>query len=122
MVLGHQELMQPTENMTSPTEIILYALVGSPSSQTIRVKGRIRNKEVVSLIASGSTHNLLDATELATLRLPLDASQILEVKAANDHIVKTLGVCHEVSISIQGYRFVDFNVLQLGACAIVLVT
>ena len=58
------------------------------------VKGRIKNREVVSLIDSGSTHNFLDAIDLDNLRLPLDISQILEAKVADGSIVKTLGVCH----------------------------
>ena len=79
------------------------------------MKGRIKNHEVVSLIDSRSTHNFLDATELFTLNLPLDTSQILEVKVADGNIIKTLGVCHGVTVIIQRYKFVvDFNVLQMG--------
>lgn len=38
-------------------------------------------------------------------------------------IIKTLGVCHGVTLSVQGYRFiVDFNVLHLGGCEVVLST
>ena len=61
--------------------------MGSPSSQTIRVKGSIKNREVVSLIDSRSTHNFLDATDLDNLRLPLDTSQTLEVKVVDGSIV-----------------------------------
>ena len=97
--------------------------MGSLSSQTMRVKGRIKNHEVVSLIDSRSTHNFLDVVELPTLHLQLDTSQILEVKVADGSVFKTLGVCHGVTISIQGYKFVvDFNVLHLGGCAVVLGT
>ena len=79
------------------------------------VKGRIKNREVVSLIDSGSTHNFLDAIDLDNLRLPLDISQILEAKVADGSIVKTLGVCHRVTLFIQGNKFVlDLNVLHLG--------
>ena len=84
-------------------------------AQTIKVKGKIKNHEVVSLIDSRSTHNFLDIAELHTLNLPLNTSQILEVKVADDNIIKTLGVCHGVTIIIQWYKFVmDFNVLHLG--------
>lgn len=60
----------------------------------MRVKGRIKNHEVVSLIDSGSTHIFLDAAEMPTLHLQLDTPQILEVKVANGSVIKTLGVCH----------------------------
>ena len=77
----------------------------------------------LSLIDSGSTHNFLDAAELLTLNLPLDTSQMLEVKVVDGNTIKTLGVCHGVTIIIQGSTFVvDFNVLHLGGCAVVLGT
>ena len=89
----------------------------------MRVKGRIKNQEVVSLIDFGSTHNFLDASVLPSVHLQLDTSQILEVKVADGTIIKTLGVCHGVTLSMQWYRFiVDFNVLHLGGCKVVLGT
>ena len=111
------------EDAVPPAEITLYALIGSPSSQTMRVEGRIKNHEVVSLNDFGSTHNFLDATKLPTLHLQLDTSQILQVKVVDGSVIKTLGVYHGVSISIQGYKFVvDFNVLHFGGCVVVLGT
>ena len=92
VVLGPQENVHLADNVGAFAEITLYALVGNPSTQTMRVKGRIKNHEIVSLIDSGSTHNFLDVVELHTLNLPLDTSQILEVKVANGNIIKTLGV------------------------------
>ena len=92
----------------------------------MRVKGRIKNHEVVSLIDSGSTHVFLDAVELHTLNLPLDTSQTLELKVADGNIIKTLGVFHGAIVIIQGYTFVvEFNVLHFlggGGCAVVLGT
>ena len=118
VVLGSQEGVQLSESIGSPAEITLYALVGNPSAQTMRVKEMIKNHVMVSLIDSGSTHNFLDAVKQPTLKLPLDTSQVLEVKVADGSIIKTLGVCHVVTILIQGYKFVvDFNVLHLGECS-----
>ena len=130
VMLGHQEAVQASENIIAPTEITLYALVGSPSSQTMRVRVRIKNEDVVSLIDFGSTHNFLNVIDLDNLRLSLDTSQILEVKVVNGSIVKTLGVCHRVTLFIQGNKFVlDLNVLHFGGgggwgrgCAVVLGT
>lgn len=83
----------------------------------------IRNHEMVSLIDSGNTHNFLDVAELPNVKLPLDTSQILEIKVADGSIIKTLRVCHGVIVLIQGYKFVvDFNVLHLEGCAVVLGT
>ena len=100
VMLGHQEVVQASKNIVAPIEITLYALVDGPSSQIMRVKGRVKNREVMSLIDFGNTHNFLDAPNLDNLRLPLDTSQILEVKVADGSIVKTLGVCHRVTLFI----------------------
>ena len=86
-LLGHQEAVQASENIVALAEITLNALMGSASSQTMRVKGRIKNREVVSLIDSRITYNFLDASNLDNLRLPLDTSQTLEVKVADGSIV-----------------------------------
>ena len=100
VMLGHQEVVQASKNIVAPIEITLYALVDDPSSQIMRVRGRVKNREVMSLIDFGNTHNFLDAPNLDNLRLPLDTSQILEVKVADGSIVKTLGVCHGVTLFI----------------------
>ena len=75
-------------------------MIGNPSTNTMRVKGRIKNREVVSLIDSSNTYNFLDDAELDTLNLHLDTSQILEVKVADDSVMKTLGICHGVTLAI----------------------
>ena len=89
----------------------------------MRIQGKIKNQEAVSLIDSRCTHTFLDATVLPSLQLQLDNSRILEVKVADGTITKTLRSCHEVTIIMQGYRFVmDFNVLHLGGCEVFLGT
>uniref|UniRef100_A0A7N2LY12 Integrase catalytic domain-containing protein n=1 Tax=Quercus lobata TaxID=97700 RepID=A0A7N2LY12_QUELO len=92
VTLGTQDQVQGSDNMVTPVEITLYALIGNSSTNTMRVRSRIKNHEVVSLIDSGSTHNFLgDAAKLDMLNLHLDmlnlhldTSQILEVKVADE--------------------------------------
>lgn len=104
-------------------KITLYALLGNPSPGTMRILGRIKHKEVVILIDSGSTHNFLDVYTWSALALPLSIGNTFEVKVANGAIPKTRGVCYGVSIKTQRYLFqVDVNVLPLGNCAVVLGT
>ena len=101
VTLGTQDQVQGSDNMVTLAEITLYALIGNSSTNTMRVRSRIKNHEVVSLIDSGSTHNFLgNAAKLDMLNLHLDTSQILEVKVADGSVIKTLGICHGVTLAI----------------------
>ena len=67
--------------------------MGNPTANTMRIKGRIHNHDVVSLIDFGSTHNFLDVAVLPVLQLHLDTSQILEVKVGVSIRVSVSGSC-----------------------------
>ena len=81
-------------------EITLYALVGSPTPGTMRVKGKMNSVSLVILVDSGSTHNFIDAAVVSVLHVPVDESQILEVKVANCDIIKTQGLCKDVQVCV----------------------
>ena len=63
---GHEEMGE--------AEITLYALVGSPTPGTVRVKGRIKSVSLVVLVDSGSTHNFIDAYVIPNPHIPVDES------------------------------------------------
>ena len=70
-------------------EITLYALIGTPTPGTIRVKGSVNGDRLVILIDTSSTHNFVDASLISNLQLRVDITKVLEVKVANGAIVKT---------------------------------
>ena len=70
-------------------EITLYALLGSPSPGTMRIKGKINGHWLIILIDIGSTHNFVDAAMVFVLQLPLDSSITFEVKVANGASIRT---------------------------------
>ena len=72
------------------------------------------------LIDSGSTHNFINVALVSQLQIHVDTSQILEVKVANGDVIKTQGVCKEVSNLMQGNEFlVHLHVLPMGGCDLV---
>ena len=79
-------------------KITLYALSGTSTSSTMMVMGRIKQKFFVILKDLGSTHNFIDATLVSHLHIPMDTSQILEVKVANGEVIRTQRVCREVPV------------------------
>ena len=104
-------------------EITLYALMGSPTPRTMRVKGKVNSVSLVILVDSGSTHNFIDATVVSVLHVPVDESQILEVKVGNGDIIKTQGLCKDVHVCLQGQIFlVQLHVLPLGGYDVVFST
>ena len=112
-----------SEPKMSKAEITLYALLGSPSPGTMRIKGRINGHWIVILIDTRITHNFLDAAILSRLHLPVDPTVSFEVKVANGDTIMTKGACLDVKVVMQGYNFVvDLNVLPLGDCELVLGT
>ena len=110
-------------NQEEEVEITLYALIGTPTPGTMRVKGKINGSRLVILINIGSTHNFIDASLVNSLQLKVDVSKVLEVKVANGSIVKTQGFCSSVRVNVQGVEFcIQFHVLALGGCDAVMGT
>ena len=88
----------------------------------MRVMGRIKHKSFVILIDLGSTHNFINVALVSHLHINVDTSQVWEVKVANGDLIRTQGVCEEVSIW-QGHEFlVHLHVLLMGGCDLVLGT
>ena len=70
------------DSRVEEVEITLYALIGNPTLGTMRVKGRIEKEGLVILLDSGSTHNFIDVSLLSKLHVPIDTTQVLDVKVA----------------------------------------
>ena len=49
-------------NQEEDVEITLYALTGTPTPGSLRVKGKVNNSGLVILVDTGSTHNFVDAS------------------------------------------------------------
>ena len=97
--------MERRQDEEAEPEITLFALVGSPTPGTMRVKGKVNSVSLVILVDSGSTHNFIDLAVIYVHRIPMDKSQILEVKVANGDIIKTQGLCKDVPVCLQGQVF-----------------
>uniref|UniRef100_A0A2N9HZR1 Reverse transcriptase n=1 Tax=Fagus sylvatica TaxID=28930 RepID=A0A2N9HZR1_FAGSY len=104
-------------------EITLCALLGSTSPSTMRVVACINGKKAVVLIDTGSTHNFLDHELAKSLRFGIDTSSCFGVKVANGEVIRTKGECKDIQFKVQGLELkVNFNLLSLGGCGIVLGT
>ena len=57
---------KPTEQ-EEDVEITLYALIGTPTLGTMRVRGKINGSGLVILVDTRSTHNFVDALLVSSL-------------------------------------------------------
>ena len=111
------EAISNADKQEEEVEITLYALTGTCTPGTIRVRGKVNGNVLVIVIDTSSTHNVVDASLVSGLQLRVDVSKVLEVKVANGSVVKTQGFCSSVPMCIQGVEFcIQFHVLALGGC------
>ena len=114
---------QNTSTNSEEVEITLYALIGTPTLGTMRIRGKINGVSLVVLLDTGSTHNFIDAALVPSLHLLVDQSQTLEVKVASGAMVRTQGFCDQVPICIQREEFsIQYHVVPLRGCDVVLGT
>ncbi|XP_074352969.1 uncharacterized protein LOC141692108 [Apium graveolens] len=102
-------------------EISFHAISGSILPQTLRLPGKINNKNVVILIDGGSTHNFIEQSVVERFGLRVDTTVNLEVVVANREKLSCVGRVTGLTILIQGNKITtDFFVLPIAACPLVL--
>lgn len=87
-----------TDDTATPTDddprISLYAVVGVPATNTVRLRVRIQDLEFLALIDSGSSHNFVRDVVVARLHLPLQPVRTgLSVIVANGDRLPCGGAC-----------------------------
>ncbi|GJU57552.1 transposon ty3-G gag-pol polyprotein [Tanacetum coccineum] len=95
-VLGddNEEPIGDTQEQTqddSHAEISFHAIFGSITPQTLRLPGKIKNKEVVVLIDGGSTHNFVDQALVDRFGLVVEKDMPFKVVVTNREHVSCTG-------------------------------
>ena len=83
-------------------EISFHAIVGTKHPQTIRVLGKLKNKNVTVLIDGGSTHNFIDQAIVSKFGLPVIQDKKFQVMVANWEKTECVGQCWALTLTIQG--------------------
>lgn len=127
MIVGiyadEEEWEDTTEIEREDPVISLHALTGTPTSQTMRVRGSLGRQGLTILMDSGSTHNFLSSRVVARLGLRPTHTGRLRVTVANGDCLSCTGLCAGLLLWIQGEMFViDFFLLPIDFCDVVLGT
>ena len=102
-------------------EISLHAIIHSLHPKTMRVLGWIEGQEVVILIDSGSTHNIVDTLICKRAYLLVQKDQRIKVRLANGELVVSEGNCLRVLVQLSEFYFLtDTYVIPLAGCDMVL--
>ncbi|XP_026417622.1 uncharacterized protein LOC113313118 [Papaver somniferum] len=106
---------------SDPT-ISFHAFTGTSFPNTMRVTGRIAGHTLTILLDSGSTHNFLHPSVAKRCGvLQKTAADHMNVLVGNGGILKTQGLCSDVSLELQSYMCTtDFFLLELSGCEAVL--
>ncbi|KAL5776574.1 hypothetical protein ACOSP7_009500 [Xanthoceras sorbifolium] len=93
-----------------------HALTGSAGLQTIRLRGKVRNKEITILVDSGSTHNFLDPNTAKLIGIEVEETETLWVTVGGGGEISSNAKCHSFSWTMQGISFTtEMRLLALGS-------
>ncbi|KAL5807034.1 hypothetical protein ACOSQ3_029918 [Xanthoceras sorbifolium] len=96
-------------------------MAGTTHPQTLRVTGKIKNKEVTVLIDGGSTHNFMDQEIVNKLGLPVIRNKSFQVMVGNCEKIEYTGRSLNLTLVIQNHPIrADFYILLRAACQVVL--
>ena len=68
-------------------------MLGTENSQTMRVREKIKQHDVILLIDSGITHNFIDQVLVKRLRCQVQAEKGVAISVANGDKLWTQGMC-----------------------------
>ena len=83
--------------------ILCNALVGITTPQTLQVEGHIKNKKVIMLIDSGSTHNFIHCKLAKELNCFLHPALEFQVMVANGGTINFSRKCHNIKLTMGEY-------------------
>lgn len=102
-------------------EIPFHTIARSSHPQTLYVMEKLKNREVVILIDGGSTHNCIDETLTTKYGLSINKSKKIQVMVSNKGKIECVGLCHNLTITIQRASITtNYYVLLVAACPLVL--
>ena len=101
-------------------ELSINSVVGLTNLGTMKVKGKVKEEEVVVLIDYGATHNFIYEKLVTKLNLPIKATTNYVVILDFGTSIKGKGVCGKVEVLIGEWKIIDsFLLLELGGVDVI---
>lgn len=117
---GSEPPLSPTEEI--PTKVSLNSVIGLSSPKTMKLLGKIGNREVIVMIDPGATHNFISLVTVEKLGIVVEESSSFGVSLGNGDAIRGKGVCRQVGLKLAGGTVMvkNFLPLQLGNSDLIL--
>lgn len=76
----------------------MNSIVGITSNKTLKVRGQIREEDVIVLIDSGASHNFVSHDLVRKLGLQVEKGKKFGVMVDNEFTVRGEGICQRVQL------------------------
>ena len=97
-------------------QLSLNALAGTASGEVMRLRATVKNKVMLILLDSGSSHSFVNSSFLSTVGITPVPVSSKKVKLANGQILVSAAMAPDMEWWCQGHTFrTDLQVLELGA-------
>lgn len=119
---GFETGQDEQEDLTISGDISgLHSLTGQTSPRSLRVLGKVENRDINVLIDSGSTHNFIEPTLAEALELKVTPISPFRVIIGNGDFLVCNSLCPDVKVELQGTTFkINFHILQIKGPGMVL--
>eukprot|EP00253_Pinus_taeda_P029380 PITA_29380 len=109
------------DNVSDEPIILLHALAGISSPQTLKIRGFIKHRPIVVLIDSGSTHNFIHQKVAEVVHCFVRAVSNFQVQIADGGTMKCEGHYENVKLQMGDYQLkTHMFAIHMGGCDIVL--
>lgn len=115
----------PTETHNEVTihpEVSLNSVIGLSNPKTMKLHGKIKDRDVVVMIDPGETHNFISLATVNELGIAVEEAGGFGVSLGNGEAIKGSGLCKEVELVLEeGLTIVvDMLPLELGNSDVIL--
>ncbi|TYK06549.1 transposon Tf2-1 polyprotein isoform X1 [Cucumis melo var. makuwa] len=108
-------------NTNFPMRTITLRSSNNAEICTMKVKGKIQEREVIILIDYGATHNFISEKLVESLQLPVKETGHYGVILGSGTVVQGKGICENVEIQLSNWKVKEeFLPLELGGVDVVL--
>lgn len=102
-------------------KITLRSILGFSAKGTMKLKGTVKDKEVLVLIDSSATHNFIHQRIVNELELPISGKMKFGVVIGNGTELRGQGVCRSIEVKLTDLVVMaDFLAIELGQMDVIL--